>query len=177
MTDKQKLREALLAKRNSLPPGDRTVWDAAICRKIIAHDWFRQAQIILGYYPIGAEPDIKPALEQALRLGKEVYLPCGDMIFRRLTSLENLIPGMFNIPEPGKTNCQLSTVHCQLQLCLVPGLAFDRDGYRLGYGKGYYDRFLAGFTGHTIGICHASMTQTALPRQAHDLAVEDIISE
>jgi len=60
-------------------------------------------------------------------------------------------------------------------LCLVPGLAFDEDGFRLGYGGGYYDRFLANFQGSTLGICYQTMQQ-AVPKQPHDLSVDEVIS-
>ena len=180
MDDKQALRRELRARREAIDPRDKQVWDAAICRGIMEHASFRAAQVILGFVPIGTEPDIKPALEEALRLGKALFLPCCDaetreMIFRRVQSLDELVPGAHGIPEPPGTNCQLSIVNCQL--CIVPGLAFDEAGFRLGYGGGYYDRFLASFKGSTMGVCYGMMRQAALPREAHDLAVEIVITE
>jgi len=177
MSDKKSLRRELLRQRDSLPPGDRKAWDAAINRAVTGHAWFSEAQAVLGYYPIGSEPDIRPALEGALRLGKEVYLPCGDMAFRKVDSLDNLVPGKFGIPEPDQNNSPFSILHSPFSLCLVPGLAFDLDGYRLGYGKGYYDRFLEHFQGRTLGVCYECLLQAALPREAHDLTVDIVISD
>ena len=180
MDDKQALRRALRAQRKAIDPQDKQAWDAAICRAIITHPGFQQTQAILGFVPIGTEPNIKPALEEALRLGKALYLPCCDaatseMTFRRVQSLSELVPGAHGIPEPPRSNCQLSIVNCQL--CIVPGLAFDASGFRLGYGGGYYDRFLASFKGNTLGVCYAIMRQAALPRETHDLAVDFVITE
>ena len=179
MTDKQTLRRALLAQRNSIPPDQKRAWDAAINAAIISHPWFQESQVILGYYPINSEPDIRPALEAALQQGKTLCLPRCDpakseMTFHPVKDLANLKPGAHNIPEP-PNNYALRITH--YELCLVPGLAFDQTGCRLGYGKGYYDRFLSRFGGHSIGVCYGAMVQAALPRGAHDMAVEQIVTE
>jgi len=172
---KREMRRELIRQRDSLAADDRRKWDAAINRRIMEHAWFRAADAVLGYCAIGSEPDIRPALEEALRLGKEVYLPCGDGMFRQANNFDDLVPGMFGIPEPDADNEQC-TMNNE-QLCLVPGLAFDCEGYRMGYGKGYYDRFLAGFEGKTIGVCYGAMRRAALPREGHDLAVNIVITD
>jgi len=180
LTDKSALRRELLALRNAISPQDKLAWDAAINRAILAHAWFGQSQTILAYYPIGSEPDIKPALEQALRQGKALYLPkCGpgtrEMTFHQVQSLDDLRPGAHGIPEP-KGNCQLAAVNCQL--CIVPGVGFVRAGFRLGYGGGYYDRFLARYAGLcTLGICYEVLLRESLPKDALDVAVKRVITE
>lgn len=174
---KKALRRELLAQRNAVSQEQKRRWDEAINRAILAHDWFGQAAQVLGYYPIGSEPDIRPALEEALRQGKEIYLPkckplTREMAFHRVRSLEDVEPGAHGIPEPAD-HCQLSIVHCQL--CIVPGLAFDDNGFRLGYGGGYYDRFLARHGElRTLGVCYA---RASLPRDATDIAVKRVITE
>jgi len=178
--NKQALRSELLTLRSAISPEDKRAWDAAINQAIIAHDWFRQAKAILAYYPIKSEPDIRPALEEALRQGKEVCLPKCDpgtreMAFHPITALESLRPGAHGIPEP-ENHSQFSTLNSQL--CLVPGLAFDKAGFRLGYGGGYYDRFLARHGGlRTIGICYEALLREHLLKDALDIAVERVLTE
>ena len=178
-TEKQALRRELLALRNAIPLEAKQRWDAAINRAITEHPWFRQAESLLAYYPIGSEPDIRPALERALRQGKQIYLPrCSpetrQMTFYPVQSMETLKPGAHGIPEPEASN-QLCVVNCEL--CLVPGIAFDQAGFRLGYGGGYYDRFLAGHGGlKTIGICYELLLRASLPKDAFDIVVERVIT-
>jgi len=179
MMEKSALRKQLLAQRNAVLPQDKQAWDAALCRAIIAHPDFVQASELLGFYPIGSEPDIKPVLEHAIAQGKAVYLPCctpetRTITFRRVHALNELMPGAHGIPEPPPYHCALRIVNCAL--CLVPGLAFDKLGYRLGYGGGYYDRFLANFHGRTLGVCCAAMIHE-IPADAHDLPVNAVVTE
>jgi len=177
MTDKTVLRKQLLAQRAAI--SNKQIYDTAICQAIISHSAFTQANEILGFFPINTEPDIKPVLQHALEQGKAVYLPCCEpatrtMIFRQIHSLDDLILGAHDIPEPLSQHLAFCIQHSAL--CLVPGLAFDENGYRLGYGGGYYDRFLANFQGNTLGICYAMMIQP-IPTNPHDLPVDVVITE
>ncbi|MCL2530597.1 MAG: 5-formyltetrahydrofolate cyclo-ligase [Oscillospiraceae bacterium] len=175
--NKAALRRELLAQRSAMP--NKQARDAALCQAIIVHPAFIQANEILGFFPIGTEPDIKSALEHALAQGKALYLPCCTpetrvMTFRRIHALNELVPGAHNIPEPPPYHLALSTKH--LALALVPGLAFNEQGYRLGYGGGYYDRFLANFQGSTLGICYAAMIGE-IPTGPHDYPVDVVATE
>ena len=181
MTEKQALRRELLALRNAIPPEQKQSWDTALNRAILNDPRFRQAESILAYCPIGSEPDIGPALNEALRQGKQVYLPkCvpagRHMAFHQVQSLYDLKSGAYGIPEPGENNYALSITH--YELCLVPGIAFDKEGYRLGYGGGYYDRFLAGHEQlRTLGICYKILLRASLPRDRMDAAVMRVLTE
>lgn len=179
MSDKPALRKQLLARRSAIPPQQKQVWDTVLCQAITSSQAFLNAREILGFYPIGTEPNIKPALEHALAQGKAVYLPCctpetRTMTFRGIGSLDELIPGAHGIPEPPPHHSALPVTHHAL--CLVPGLAFDKQGYRLGYGGGYYDRFLANFQGRTLGICYATMIGE-IPTNPHDYPVDIVVTE
>jgi 5-formyltetrahydrofolate cyclo-ligase len=181
MTEKSALRRELLALRNAVPAGERQARDTAINRAVEGHAWFRRARVVLGFYPIGSEPNLRLALAEALRLGKTVALPrcvpaTGELRFHAVESLEGLLPGAHGIPAPpqGAPPCRPPPGSC---LLLVPGIAFDRAGCRLGYGKGYYDRFLSRFQGHSLGICCDALLCGALPREPHDRAVESVITE
>ena len=175
---KQELRHELLALRNAVSPEGRQAWDAKINRAIMGDAWFRQAETVLAYYPIGSEPDIRPALEEALRQGKRIYLPrcipeTRVMTFHQVSSLEGLRPGAHGIPEPDGGSESL----CE-GLCLVPGIAFDGGGFRLGYGGGYYDRFLARRGRlQTLGVCYERLLRASLPRDAADAAVDRVLTE
>jgi len=190
MTEKHALRRELLAQRDAISLRDKRVWDAAINKAIVGHVWFQQAETILAYYPIGSEPDIRPALEEALRQGKALYLPkckpeTREMTIHQVSTLQSMKPGAHGIPEPEANNCQLSTAlppvvsaSLNCQLCLVPGIAFDADGFRLGYGGGYYDRFLARHRElNTLGVCYELLRRAALPSEAMDIAVMRVLSE
>ena len=143
--EKAALRRELLRKRRQLP--GRPEKDRAIFQVITALPQYRQARRLYLYVSTGEEPDTRQLLLAALQAGKEVYAPrClerpGEMAFLRVTGEEDLAPGKFGIYEPDPRRCPPAP-EGEEGLCLVPGLAFDRSGFRLGYGKGYYDRFLA----------------------------------
>ena len=174
---KQLLRRELLAKRNAIPPDIKRAWDEAICEAL--RGILREYELVLAFYPIGSEPDILPALKEASSI---VALPkcnpaTSEMLFYQ-ANWATLTTGAHGIPEP-PNNPKLCIAQAELQsaLCLVPGLAFGRDGYRLGYGKGYYDRFLARHTPATLGICCEALLVDSLPRGAYDAPVRRIITE
>ena len=98
------------------------------------------------------------------------------MDFFFIKSYDDLSPGKYDIPEPVPEKCE-QVRDFSSGLCLVPGLSFDYQGYRLGFGKGYYDRFLSRFGGITAGICYAKCTVSELPRGVYDRAVDILITE
>jgi len=175
--EKQQLRRDLLAKRNAIPPERKRAWDEAICEAL--RGILREYELVLAFYPIGSEPDILPALKDA---SSTIALPkcspaTSEMKFYR-ADWATLTPGAHGIPEPlDEPDLRIDSAELQHTLCLVPGLAFDRAGYRLGYGKGYYDRFLARHAPATLGICYEALLTDRLPRGAYDAPVRRIITE
>lgn len=122
----------------------------AICERLLAAEVYQQADTIYAYYPLGREVSPLAVIEQALADGKVLAFPrvresCG-MDFYRVTSLSQLAEGSFHVMEPVLECPMLQETRA---LVLVPGLAFDRQGNRYGYGKGYYDRYFARFPGLT----------------------------
>ena len=99
-----------------------------------------------------------------------------QMEFYYITSMDDLAPGAFGVLEPVPERCRLVTDYSR-GLCVVPGLCFDTEGYRLGYGKGYYDRFLSAFRGVTVGICYTACTQWRLPHGRYDRQIQLLITE
>ncbi len=155
----------------------KTADDALLCRWVLESEWFCQADSIMAYAAIPPEVDLSLVLEEILRMGKTLVLPrCeqdGVMTARRIDDLEQLIPGAFGILEP-RPDAPVVPVE-NIELILVPGLAYDLAGRRLGRGKGYYDRFLAAFSGKTIGICGQLLP--GVPVEQHDITMDAIATD
>lgn len=179
MEKKAPLRRELLARRDALP--GREERSRAIQRQVLALPEYRRARRLLLYLSQGSEVDTWPLLDRALAQGRAVYAPrCldgqGNMAFYRVFSREDLAPGRFGLLEPIPGRCP-PLERGQGDLCLVPGLAFDREGYRLGYGKGYYDCFLAAQPVRTVGLCFEALLLPRLPRGPFDRQVARLVTE
>ncbi len=179
VSPKAALRREFLARRNALP--HREQLDQAIREAAVLLEAYRQADQVLFYLSGGSEPDTWALLDLALREGKKAFAPrCldgeGSMAFYRVASQEELVPGRFGLWEPDPARCPLAG-DVTGALCLVPGLAFDREGFRLGYGKGYYDRFLAGHSVRTVGLCYGDLLVPRLPRGPYDRQVSCLVTE
>ena len=152
----------------------KTADDKLLCRWVTESEWFEQAGSIMAYAAIPPEVDLSPVLEKILTAGKTLVLPrCeqdGVMTARRIEDLSQLVPGAFGILEPKPETPVVAAA--EIALILVPGLAFDRFGRRLGRGKGYYDRFLAAFHGKTIGICGQLVQE--IPVEQHDITMDAV---
>ena len=177
---KHPLRKRLLARRAALDESDRVVWSEAIARHVMASESFRAAKLILCYAPVRGEVDPLMIAREAWRQGKQVAFARSNtesctLTFCLVKSLDELTEGAYRIPEP-PTDAPIVREFSDA-LCIVPALAFDRRGFRLGYGKGYYDRFLSEFEGKSIGLCFSRLLCDALPTDAHDCAVGEIFCE
>ena len=168
---KAALRRAL----SQLPPAG---WEE-LTQAFLVLPEVAQADTILVFYGVGREPDTRPAIRALLERGKRVALPkClpgRRMQARAVSGLDKLTPGPFRIPEPGE-DCPVVDRE-EIGLILVPAVAYDRRGYRLGQGGGYYDRCLAGYQGRTVGLCRDVLLQDRLPAEPHDLGVEVVLTE
>lgn len=179
---KKQLRADCLAKRRALPADRKAQMDAQIAAAFLGLVSYRYAKTVLLYYPKSDEVNTRPIIEKALADGKQVALPrCrkdGIMDFFLIESENDLAPGAFGIPEP-KEDCPLFDPAAQETgvLMALPGLAYDRLGYRLGYGRGYYDRYLEHRTIATAGLIYEELITDQLPRGKYDLPVHFIVSE
>lgn len=178
MTEKQALRRQLLAKRRALP--QRKEKDAAIFQHVAALPVWRQASQVLLYLSLPEEPDTLALARLALGQGKQVLAPVcspgpGDMAFYPFADLGELRRGQWGIWEPVPQG--LPSAPEPGTLCLTPGLAFDRTGARLGYGRGYYDRFLAGRGLYAVGLCYADLFVDWLPTTPLDERVALVVTE
>lgn len=178
-TDKISLRVELRDIRRKAKSTEK---DEAICKKIIRFIDSENIDTVFIYSSIGTEIDTSSVIKYAIAKGIGVALPkCADengtMYFYMISDAENdLVRGMFSITEPDIDKCR-KAVDSENSLCIVPGLSFDRNGYRLGYGKGYYDRFLSNFKGKSIGLCYDACLCDKLPFDKYDRKVDTIITE
>lgn len=177
--DKNILRKKLLAEIEALPSDYITQSDESIFSKIIDLQEFKKARVIFSYYSLGREPDTVRILEYALSYSKTVTLPVcfkgGGMEARAISSLDELARSDFGLLEP-LTSTRIVLPE-ELDFIIVPALTYDRNGYRLGRGGGYYDRYLCKTKAFTIGLARQSLIYDELPREAHDIPVDCVVTE
>jgi 5-formyltetrahydrofolate cyclo-ligase len=145
---KAALRREILARRDAVPPDVRARRSAAALARVAALPAFRRARVVLAYASFGSEVDTRPFLRRVLLSGRTLVLPRIERAARRLALHEvesldrDLQPGPWGIPEPVPGRCRPAAPGT-IGFVLVPGVAFDPDGGRVGHGGGYYDRLLA----------------------------------
>ena len=177
---KKKLRNIYKQYRLSLPADVKADFDKKICSSLMQMMSFRYSDTILMYAPIEGEIDILPIAEKALSLGKRVAFPrCVEeprnLEFKYIDSIDQLRSGSYSIAEPPE---ELETVtDYSKSICIIPGIVFDSEGYRVGYGKGYYDRFLAAYDGTKFGLVYSECILPSVPRGRFDRHVDILISE
>ena len=176
---KNKLREEVRAEIDALPDSYITESDMGIYFNVTSMPEFGLAQCVMFYYSVGREPDTLRLAQVALRMGKTVAFPfCysgGEMEARVVTTLEELKPAMLDIPAP--QNASAIITPAELDFIIVPALTYDRKGFRLGYGGGYYDRFLKNTRALTVGFARNRLLKSELPREPHDIAVNRLATE
>ena len=176
--EKKLLRRECLQKRLSLSTEQKKAADGAICQAIAALDAFREADVLLLFSPMRGEPDLTPLASLAAARGIKVAFPrCerGEMTFHVVQSENDFSPDQFGIPSPHAT-LPLAQATART-LCVLPGLAAGRDGSRLGYGGGFYDKFLATFEGITLFPIYDFLLFDTLPTEATDRPVDILITE
>ena len=178
---KSELRKKIRRQREEMPPKQKALLDKMVLKNILKLRQYKSNDTILTYVSTKIEVDTFGLIRQALKDGKRVAVPrCIDnsreMDFYYITSIDQLEPRTFGVLEPIKEQCELLTDYSK-GLCIIPGLVFDFDGYRLGYGKGYYDRFLSRFGGDTAGICYSSCGQWKLVHGFYDRRADLLVTE
>lgn len=184
---KDSLRAAFKQKRLALSPEERASIDAVIAERVSELPEFENAQLIACYLSIGAEVETRGIIERAWQEGKTVALPRCLPASRRmrwyaLDSFDELKRHAFGMLEPAENPAR--EVDLALRgsaLAIVPALAIDMQGFRLGYGGGYYDAFLADFPGVSIGLCREAQVVENLAalgaRERYDIPVDLVITE
>ncbi len=178
-TDKTKLRIRYREIRKCVT--SRKEKESRISDLLLESDFYKSSSSVFLYSACGSEISTDLIFRQALKDGKKVAFPyCkdkeGDMEFYFVSHPQNLKSGTFGIKEP-IINESRKAYHDEKSICIVPALCFDRKGGRLGYGKGYYDRFLNGFKGYSVGICFEECITDSLMLDEHDKKVNCLISD
>ncbi len=173
---KETIRKTLLGRRESL--GETRNKSILIKRALFSSNEYRHAKTILFYMPIRNEVDTADMIREALKK-KNVALPVTDtgnhrLIISRISSIEKMKQGAYGIPEPRKIS---ELEPGDIDLVIVPGVAFDRRGGRIGFGKGYYDRFLYRLDIPRIALAYSFQVLDEVPVQDHDVKVDRIITE
>ena len=180
--EKQRLREEHLAAREALSEQERSVLDDRITQKLLATSEYVEATTVLTYVSVSSEVSTRMFIESALRDGKTVAvprcLPGHCLEFVAITSLDQLIAAPFGLLEPPKELSALTEEQMDASICIVPALLVDTKGYRLGYGAGFYDRFLSTYSGRKICLAYQqNLSKTELPHTEFDVAVDMVITE
>lgn len=176
--DKVTLRAAIRAQKRQLTEPQIAECSARLARRLFAHPAYRAARSLYGYLSYNQEVRTMPILEQAQRDGKRVAVPkvFGDeMRFLWLDDLGAVAKGYSGIPEPTADGPEADD---DAALILMPGLAFDHDGRRCGYGGGFYDKWLAAHPGHPLAaLCYGFQLLDRLDTDAHDVPVDFVLAE
>lgn len=178
-TEKAALRKQLIEQIQELPSNYINESNEGIFNTVINIPEFTQAKTIFCYYSLGREPDTTKLIEYALSLGKTVTLPVclknGIMEARVITSTKELTEARFHLLEPLSSTQVIQPE--ALDFVIVPAVTFDFEGYRLGRGGGYYDRFLQNVTAYTVGIARERLMMDRVPREKHDMPVRCVATE
>lgn len=179
---KAEIRKIYLKKRSSISIDEKTESDQIITENIVNMQEFQTCQTLLIYVSTEDEVNTRDIIHIALDKGKKVAVPRTYpselvMEFYEIRSLDDLKPGRYGILEPNPIS-EKRVSDMANALCLVPGLCFDDCGNRLGYGGGYYDRFLQNFSGVAAGLCRSiQLYEGRLPCEANDIPVRLIVTE
>lgn len=176
MVNKTALRAEIRAQKRAMTEEEIVTRSEKLMELFLSSDAYRNARSIYGYMPYNQEVRTVPMLAQALRDGKRVAVPkvYGDtMRFLWITEFDAMEKSSFGIPEPIADE---PVADDETALVLMPGLAFDPHGHRIGYGGGFYDKFLESEPGHpTLALCYAFQMLDYLEVESHDIPVDTVL--
>ena len=172
---KAELRKKILQEMKALPQEQKEFIDQALTERLLHHPFYQEAKVIASYLSFSHEFQTQGLIEQALKDDKKVLIPKtypkGRMDFV-VYDPQQLVKTSFGLLEP---QGDLEVVAAsQIDLVHVPGLAFTTEGYRIGYGGGYYDRYLKHFTGHTLSTVYPCQIRDFSPEN-HDIPVQEVL--
>ena len=184
MSEKAALRTEMIARRDAIPAPERERVAETLTTHVAGLAEYAAARTVLATMNIGSEWDTRAFIDRARADGKRIVLPRVTAPPRRLAlywvrDLErDLVPGVWDIPEPHPERCESVNLG-EVEFALVPALAADHEGFRLGYGAGYFDGLLAGRKAHPFCVTAlpAAFIVERLPHEAHDVAVDLVLNE
>lgn len=174
--EKARLRKQLLDSRDALSPDFINISSSKIHDRLRKLDLYRNAKTIGAYYAIGSEVRTQDIIQEILNQGKELALPRvvkDEIVFMKITGPSDLEIGNFSVMEP-KERCEQIK---KLDVTLVPAIALTREGYRLGYGFGFYDKYLHGKRSAKVALSYAKQVVKSFPHDNHDVKMDCIITE
>ena len=179
--DKILIRQTLLRQRKDLSPLKKSQAESAMLGSLFDWKVFKKAEVIHIFISTPDEPDTRAIIEHCWNSGKKVAVPLVvpntfDLIHSEIKSFDSLISGIYGIQEPSPESLIIMTPD-MFDLIIVPGVAFDRKGGRLGHGKGYYDRFLELTSAFRLGLTFNCQLLETVPTELHDVPMNAILSE
>ena len=182
--DKKALRHEMIRRRDAIPAAERERIAATLTAKLAALPEYAAARSVLATMAIGSEWATRAFIERARADGKSIVLPRITPAPRRLEihvvgdMARDLIPGVWDIPEPDPARCRKVEL-AEVDFALVPALAADRAGYRLGYGAGFFDGLLAGRGARPFCVTAlpSAFVLASVPREPHDIPVDRVVSD
>lgn len=184
LDEKVLIRKEILSKLRLLSPEENSRKSEIIKQKLFSMKEFNKSRVVMFYVSMKDEVNTWDMLKEALKIGKRVAVPCtasetDEIIPAEIKDPEKELEiGKYGIYQPGKDSINKIPLD-NIDLVIVPGVAFDEEKYRIGRGKGYYDRFLSRVSSRTvtIGICFDFQVVKSLPRKPHDLPVSKVITD
>lgn len=178
---KKELRQKFRSIREDMSAEEKQQADADIARRLLEFPVYKDVKTVLCFVSTGLEVNTLPILQEAWRCGKNVAVPrCvdkdGKMEFRLINSMEELTASTFGLLEPDPMSTELLK-DFRNSACILPGFGFDSYGYRIGFGKGYYDRFLQRYCGVKIGICYNRCIGSVFPHGRYDAAADYVVTQ
>ena len=180
--EKKNIRQELLAIRRTITDDERILAEESMISRITSLASFRFAKTVLLYSPIKGEVNLLPLIQVILKEGKSVAFPlCHTesctLTYHYVTSIDELISGSYGTMEPSINSPLYIPDKNNNDLILVPGISFDKQGYRLGYGKGYYDRYLSLYPCKSVGIAFSECLCKELPHNIYDFKINCLITD
>ncbi|MDK2865989.1 MAG: 5-formyltetrahydrofolate cyclo-ligase [Clostridiales bacterium] len=181
--DKKQLRKQMIKTRNTLDDHARRLHSSNILQHLSKLDFFQSARAVAGFVDFRNEVQMRPILQHLLAMNIPLMLPRisddgTQMVFYHVDSLEHLVISRLGIMEPDPACCVPGDLN-QLSLVLTPGVAFTRNGFRLGYGGGYYDRFFESISNDflRIGLAFDLQIVADIPCESHDIRLHGYVTE
>lgn len=179
---KEALRSTFRVRRSALSKEERARADLRIASRLLELSEVVRADCVFTYLSFGSEVDTRFVITRCWEMGKRVCLPrCAagfTLTWHAVEDLDHLVRSRFGMEEPAAGAPQAQPAGSVYSVALVPGLAFDRRGFRLGYGGGYYDRFLPAFSGVSIGLCRSDLLSDELPSLSeYDYPVDLVVTD
>ena len=180
---KEKLRARVLATREALELDQVEIGSQAILERLLGLEAYRRATLIHAYISSGEnEVDTRELIDISLEQGKRVAVPVLEkgkktMAHALIESLDGLVDGPMGLVQPDPAKATLLEKQEEIDLVVVPGIAFDRRGHRIGFGGGFYDRFLANLQVVKVGLCYDDLILQGIPNEPHDVPMDIVVAQ